>query len=479
MSTEQICNVLVKEDEPDLTILFRYGQQQSDSRLFTMRRKRKESLSDLSKRMKLNIEKVFRKGSKKHAKPETSPEFDVVFYRNEVKVEDLDNFTNQTFWLDGSKVVINEQVFNVHVNLPSIGDLRLSPVILSGYRIFPQIKLDHGNVVDSTFRWYKRLASSKEEWIHVGDEFTYAVTDEDIGYIIRVVCIPSDGKTVGVELEAISPKPVIKGPSECPFRKRDIGQLEADCFRVISYNLLADIYAGTSYSAANLFAYCKPQFLAFDYRKLIIVEELLHYKADIFFLQEVDKSFYENALRLILLSQGYESRFCCKKEMVEGLSIVFRDDGYVCLREELHNIGELLLNSDQFSELRDQISINEKLFKKMTTLKNSCQILLLQCKTTKRLLLVANVHLYSQGVADLIRLLQAYVCFHYLETSRESIQQEYPSEKVAILISGDFNSTPEFAVVRLATKQKVDSTLEDFRTSKCKQSHVDYSNSFF
>lgn len=54
-----------------------------------------------------------------------------------------------------------------------------------------------------------------------------------------------------------------------------INELTNNRFRVISYNLLADLYADSDFSRDILFPYCPPQYLHIDYRKHLIIKELL------------------------------------------------------------------------------------------------------------------------------------------------------------------------------------------------------------
>lgn len=59
--------------------------------------------------------------------------------------------------------------------------------------------------------------------------------------------------------------------------------------RVVSYNILADVYAQTDLSKKVLYPYCAPYALQLDYRQNLIKKELAGYNADIICLQEVDK----------------------------------------------------------------------------------------------------------------------------------------------------------------------------------------------
>lgn len=46
-------------------------------------------------------------------------------------------------------------------------------------------------------------------------------------------------------------------------------------FRVVSYNILADLYCDSDHTRNELFPYCPAYALHIDYRKLLIVKELL------------------------------------------------------------------------------------------------------------------------------------------------------------------------------------------------------------
>jgi 2',5'-phosphodiesterase len=46
-------------------------------------------------------------------------------------------------------------------------------------------------------------------------------------------------------------------------------------FRVVSYNILADLYADSEVSHKQLYPYCPPYALGIDYRKQLILKELL------------------------------------------------------------------------------------------------------------------------------------------------------------------------------------------------------------
>jgi mRNA deadenylase 3'-5' endonuclease subunit Ccr4 len=57
--------------------------------------------------------------------------------------------------------------------------------------------------------------------------------------------------------------------------------LDGDEFRLMTYNLLADLYADSDFSRTHLHPQCPPYALAIDYRKQLLLKEILGFHADI------------------------------------------------------------------------------------------------------------------------------------------------------------------------------------------------------
>lgn len=82
------------------------------------------------------------------------------------------------------------------------------------------------------------------------------------------------------------------GPGTCLFDNRHpytAKEAEPGAVRVVTYNILADVYAQTELSRTVLYPYCAPYALQLDYRQNLIKKELAGYNADIICLQEVDR----------------------------------------------------------------------------------------------------------------------------------------------------------------------------------------------
>lgn len=120
----------------------------------------------------------------------------------------------------------------------------------------------------------------------------YVPTNKDIGCKLKLHCKPKDGGHSGLAKELISVGVVEAGPGMCTFDNRHmytVKEVEWPTVRVVSYNILADIYAQTELSKTVLYPYCAPYALQLHYRQNLIKKELVGYKADIICLQEVDQ----------------------------------------------------------------------------------------------------------------------------------------------------------------------------------------------
>ena len=88
------------------------------------------------------------------------------------------------------------------------------------------------------------------------------------------------------------------GPKNCPFESRHgfhpPSTKSSSAFRILTYNILADLYADSDFSRTVLFAQCPDYALKISYRKLLLLKELSGYQADIMCFQEVDEKVFEH-----------------------------------------------------------------------------------------------------------------------------------------------------------------------------------------
>lgn len=157
--------------------------------------------------------------------------------------------------------------------------------------------------------------------MEVGNARVYTPSNQDIGRRLKLICTPRDGARRGPSRELLSPGAVEAGPGACTFDSRHMYTAkgtEWPTVRVVSYNILADVYAQTELSQKVLYPYCAPYALQLDYRQNLIKKELTGYNADLICLQEVDKGREIGAVCVAVV------RFCVLSLLVKWL---FSDPG--------------------------------------------------------------------------------------------------------------------------------------------------------
>lgn len=98
-------------------------------------------------------------------------------------------------------------------------------------------------------------------WTLVHEGTIYKSQTDDIGHHLKLQCIPSNGETEGAIAEYMSKCEVQAGPGNCPFESRHVftsDKLYGSKFRVVSYNILADLYADSEFTRKELYMLQRP-----------------------------------------------------------------------------------------------------------------------------------------------------------------------------------------------------------------------------
>lgn len=98
--------------------------------------------------------------------------------------------------------------------------------------------------------------------------------------------------------------------------------MDGICFRLVSYNLLANFYNNKS-RLIPYYWYCRPEALGIDYRKKLFIRELRGYNSDIICLQEVDVNVFHNDLKVKLAEDELTGWHIRKGTMQEGLAMFY------------------------------------------------------------------------------------------------------------------------------------------------------------
>lgn len=90
----------------------------------------------------------------------------------------------------------------------------------------------------------------------------------------------------------------------------------------MTYNILSDRYCKD-----DLYGYCEVPYLSIEYRKKLLIKEIMGYHADIICLQEVDENILNTFYGKTFRDEHYLYQFNRKgNTSSEGLLIAFRDE---------------------------------------------------------------------------------------------------------------------------------------------------------
>ncbi|KAF9621112.1 hypothetical protein IFM89_016606 [Coptis chinensis] len=286
--------------------------------------------------------------------------------------------------------------------------------------------------------------TSGEIWFEVGRSKTYTPTVDDIGHVLKFECVAVDAETklpVG-HAKAILTSRVIPAPTPTPRRLIPVDGIDmtshldldghtasSGTFTVLSYNILAEVYATT-----ESYSYCPSWALSWSYRKQNLLREIVGYHADIICLQEV--------------SNG-------TAHTVDGCATFFRRERFSHVKKY-----EVEFNKAAHS-LTDALITNNPGLSRKTCLNrllkdNVALIAVLEAKfnnhgtdAKRQLLCVANTHVHvNQDLKD-VKLWQVH-------TLLKGLEKIAASADIPMLVCGDFNSVPGSAPHALLAMGKVE-----------------------
>lgn len=383
----------------------------------------------------------------------------------------LPHLGTQQFFLDLHKIP-----FAVKFNWPWINTLTLPTAILAGFYVYPsKCEIEYADRHASDFVWYrgKLPANGKEEsieWTEIGRGFAFLVRHDDIGYKFKVKATPksADRTKTGPTTEAISKSEVQAGPGCCPFETRHLftmDRLQGKNCRIASYNLLADYYADSEDGRTKLFNYCPEYAIKIDYRKQLLLKEIIGYNADIFCMQEVDFKVFEGDLIPMLGEKSMSGVHNKKGTTPEGIATFFRNDRFELLQHHGMNIGETVKTHPACQELWNKLQGNDKLTERLTELGTTLQVTILRSKEfPQKFFTVANTHLYFHPDSDHIRLLQFGISMLLVQDFMAKFEGGLLDN--SLIFCGDFNSTPDCGIYKLMTENFVPENFIDWRSNE-------------
>ncbi|CAM4960319.1 unnamed protein product [Rotaria socialis] len=461
-SNNQTCFIFDKDESTKILIQMAYEIPSTRiRRQFNLLRSTDESVSQTIRRLTANIEHTLmkeNKANKRRQKQHTDVKSDnekqtilvQLFDSNDQLIDE--NQTNKQAWINCKKLLINEQSYNVEYNAPAVIKFRFPDIIMANTTTPAIVELDYGDCEHSLFDWFitndikTEENDEKTEWIHVHRGPFCIFGDEHINKFVRLTCLPRNSSLrEGMLAEYTSKKRIIPCPTDLPMNRRH--QLTKQYFpndsnyiRLISYNILANGYASSTGAGETMYPYCSQEYLQHDYRKPLLLKELLGYHADIISLQECDTTFYERELSLILKANGYLGDFQIKSDRVrEGEAIFYRTDRFISINSHSIKIGEYLRDAEHLENIRRRCALVSEINTHLLERNTAFQILALQPKEqSNEIFLICNTHLYFHPTADIIRCLQVVIAFERIKEIKQFYQQQ--NKNVSIVWNGDFNA---------------------------------------
>uniref|UniRef100_A0A182TCK2 Uncharacterized protein n=1 Tax=Anopheles maculatus TaxID=74869 RepID=A0A182TCK2_9DIPT len=361
-----------------------------------------------------------------------------------------------------AQLTVLDTSFQISYNSPEVHAVKLPTSMLADFYVYPsRLELHFATRESSTYCWSRgKMPASGDaqhiQWEPVSTELTYMVQKSDVGYHLKFSCTPKDAaERTGPTTEIISSQPVQAGPGLCPFEVRHLftqQKLKDGQFRVVSYNLLAELYSDSDYSRTVLFSYTPQYALEMDYRKQLFIKEILGYRGDIVCLQEVDTKIFSLDLVPIFHQKNLTGHYKAKRNVAEGLATFYDVNKFELLEKDGVIISEIL---HRYPEVWNIIREKKPLVERVENRSSALQLTLLRSKHDPRKhLLVANTHLYFSPDADHVRLLQIGFCMLYVREQYERIRQQYNLQEsdLALMFCGDFNSVPECGIYKLMTE---------------------------
>lgn len=294
---------------------------------------------------------------------------------------------------------------------------------------------------------------SGEAWVEVGRGRTFVPGPEDVGAILKFECTAHDvasayqdvGKSFTIVTARVRPAPNppkrVLVPISPPYPSVTKGR-----FTLVSYNLLADLYA-----TAEQFPYCPAWALAWQYRRLNLVRELAGYGADIMCLQEVQSNHFADYLAPEMAKNGYTAIFKKKTTEVytrnayaiDGCATFFRRDKFALVKKYEVEFNKAALSLAEALPPEQKKAALNRLLKDNVALIAVLEALdppfaeggAASGGPRRQLVCVANTHIHSNPELGDVKLWQVH-------TLLKGLEKIAASADIPMLVVGDFNATP-------------------------------------
>ncbi|GFN89580.1 2',5'-phosphodiesterase 12 [Plakobranchus ocellatus] len=452
---------------------------------FSLNRLKNEELRLAIDRLRLNLSKKQSKKSKRKSKsnPATTKELDDC---SEIPIEILHNgevleltVRNEKAWVDGAYLKVGEEKIPISYNLPGVNVEKLPSIIIEGCPLFPGVQAEFTTSDCCEFFWKTfdvndldkvKQQISREAVNLEGTTKSRSFTPQkdDVGKHVLLACIPKRDTISGKTVAVVSPSVVTEGPKHCPFENRQDhtrDHAEHGCFRALTYNLLADIYSQTEYAQEQLFDYCPPEALNMDYRKHLLLKEIVGYKADLLCFQEVDRHIFNSHLFPALSALRYTGLFKSKPGQSEGCASFIYNNKFRMIASQDIVLSEYVSSDPACADIWAEVCKVQPLREHTQDRSSILQVTIVEnLEQPNHYVCLCNTHLYFHPLAGNVRLILAAAALRHIQSVCDAYQQE--GKTTAMVFCGDFNSSPFSGVYQLMCSQMVPNDHADWLSGK-------------
>ncbi|KAI8930201.1 Endonuclease/exonuclease/phosphatase [Entophlyctis helioformis] len=250
-----------------------------------------------------------------------------------------------------------------------------------------------------------------------------------------------------------------------------IGRPFDETCTVMCYNTLCEKYA-----SPQAYAYTPSWALAWDYRKDLILQDILNYNADIVCLQEMEIGQFEDFFREQLSQLAeYDGVIYPKsrartmpefeRRQVDGCATLYKANKFKLL--EKHNI-----EFQQVVTQRPELRQCEDVLNRVMVKDNIAVVTFLEHKTTGMRYMVVNAHLHWDPAYSDVKLIQTALMIEEMDRLMSVWLKVHPTDPPnqvpAILLCGDLNSLPDSGVFEFLSRGQVSADHDDIRDFKYK-----------
>jgi 2',5'-phosphodiesterase len=416
---------------------------------------------------------------------------------------------NKSAWQTGAILHLGSTKWRVVANVPSVVSLHVpgSSRPMADYPLHALACAEYAKSL--TWEWSRQASPQRNESqarkdaalpdssVVVGRGSTYTPTEADLGCAIQLTCVAKGADDLPNDIQSlIQPMRVVTAPVELCSVEAEMNSLRVlreqqgwekctiavtDSFAIMSYNILANVYANTDEARTTLFPDCPATALDVVYRIQRVLREIVSALPTIVCLQEVDRSVYEEWLQPVLGAAGYNDGHYVEKSTSsrEGVcTFVWSGDGadggrgWMVEHHEACHLGGPAPLDCVSNALATQGRAGEQTVAALTKLGTVAQFLWLFPKDSGmatgggRKLLIANTHLFFHPLCSHIRALQLQrllsAAFSRLSWASSGEVAAFSVDNREFVLCGDLNAQPHSAAGMFLRDGRLDATHPDW-----------------